>query len=126
MGLKSVIASAVSQAFNALGASDEDGVQQSIDYYQVTGVAAYDPDLGTSVPTEVLNTFDAVVYRIRTREIDGIKIDVDETRAIFQQSEVSFIPNKDDRVEINLVKYNVIDVEKDPADATWVLQLRGV
>jgi len=125
MGLKSVITSAVAQAFTALGASDEDGVQQSINYYQVTGTSTYDPDLGKNVPTEVLTTLDAVVYHSVIREIDGIKVDVDETRALFQQSQISFTPTKDDRIEVGSDKYNIVNVSKDPVDTTWVLQLRG-
>lgn len=125
MGLNSVIKSAVAKAFTAIGASADDGIQQSISYYQVTGIGAYDPDTGLNAPTETLSTFDAVVYHSQRREIDGIKVDINETRALFQQTEIAFTPVKDDRVVIGSDRFNVIDVHKDPVDATWVLHLRG-
>ncbi len=125
MGLNTVIKNAVARAFTALGTSANDGIQQSISFYQVTGTGAYDPATGTKAPTEVLATFDAVIYHSQKREIDGIKMDVSETRAIFQQTEIGFTPTKDDRVVVGSDRFNIVDVHKDPVNATWVLHLRG-
>ena len=125
MGLKSIIANAVGTAFDAFGTSTADGLQVVTNYYRVTALASYSPTTGNKAATEVLSAFQTIFYSARNREIDGIKILVDDKRIIFPQSRISFTPTHDDRVEIGADKYNIVNVIEDPAEATWQLWLRG-
>jgi len=125
MGLKSTIANAINTAFVALGESSADGLQVSTNYYQVTSLGSYDPVAGTKTPVEALTTFESIFYSARNREIDGIKILVDDKRLIFPQTRLTFTPTHDDRVEIGSDKYNIVNVIQDPAEATWQLWIRG-
>lgn len=125
MGLNSLIKNSIESAFNVLGTSDSDGLQVSISYYQVTSKGSYSPTLGTSTPVESLTVFEGIKYQSREREIDGVKIQIDETRLIFPSSRVSFTPTADDRIEIGSDKYGVVTAFQDPAGATWTLYLRG-
>lgn len=110
--------------FPVLGTSNEGGMQKSIAYYRVTA-GTFNPATDTKSDTEALSTFEGIAYQARNREIDGIKIMVDDLRLIFPQSRISFVPSADDRVEIGTDKYNIVNVIPDPVDATWTLYIRG-
>ena len=125
MGLKTTIATAIGTAFTALGASASDGLQVSVSYYRVTALGSYNTSTGVKTPTEALSTFDSIFYAARDREIDGIKILVDDKRLVFPQSRIAFAPSQDDRIEIGTDKYNIVNIIPDPAEATFVLHIRG-
>lgn len=110
--------------FPVLGVSADGGIQISIDYYRTTE-GTYNPATDTKTDSEALTTFEGVKYQARDREIDGIKILVDDLRLIFPQSRVAFKPSHSDRVEIGTDKYNIINVITDPVNATWTLYIRG-
>lgn len=125
MGLNSLIANAVSVAFNVLGESTEDGLLSSVTYYQVTSKGVYDPATGKSTPTEVTHTFEALRYQNRDRELDGNKLDVNEARLIVQSSDIDFSPNKDDRVVMGDERFHVLNVYQPPGGSIWTIELRG-
>ena len=125
MGLQTIIANAIGTAFDALGTSTADGLQVSVAYYRVTALGTYSPSTGTSAATEVLSTFESIFYASRDREIDGIKILVDDKRLIFPQTRISFAPSQDDRIVIGTDKYNIVNIIPDSAGATWTLHIRG-
>ena len=125
MGLNSLIANSIETAFNVLGASDKDGLQVSISYYQVTSKGSYSPTTGTNSPIESKTIFDGIRYQSREREIDGVKVQIDETRLVFPSSRINFSPTADDRVEIGVEKYGVVTAFQDPAGASWTIYLRG-
>lgn len=110
--------------FPVLGASSEGGITVSASYYRVT-TGTYNPVTDTKTDSEALNTFDVVKYAARNREIDGIKVLVDDIRVLFPQSLIAFAPSADDRIEIGTNKYNIVNIVTDPVDATWILWLRG-
>jgi len=125
MGLKSVVANAIGAGFNALGASGADGLQASVVYTQVT-TGVYDPATGKRANTTSDITFDVIFYKVRDKEVDGIKIKINDIRIIFPQARISFRPNQSDFVTLNGAKMEIIQVREDPASSTWTLFIRGV
>lgn len=125
MGLKTAIANAVSSGFNALGTSSNDGLQTLITYTQVTK-GAYSPTTGTTDNTTSDTTFDVVYYKVRDKEVDGIKIRINDIRVIFPQSRISFEPSHNDYITLNSVKMEIVQISQDPAGATYTLFVRGI
>lgn len=125
MGLKTTIANAVASGFNALGSSSEDGLQSSMVYTTVT-TGAYDPATGKTTNTTATSTFDVIYYKVRDKEVDGIKVKINDIRVIFPQSRMSSEPSQNDYVTLLGNKMEIIQYSQDPAGATWTLFLRGV
>jgi hypothetical protein len=126
MGLKTLLGNSVQAAFKVLGSSTADGLQEAVTYHRVTSIGAYSAATRTTatVVTDIL--FDAVMYSVRDREIDGIKIRVDDARLIFPQSVLSVEPNATDSLTVRGEKWEIVNVSSDPASATWTLFIRGV
>ena len=121
MGLKATIANAVASGFSAIG-----DVKVTATYTQITK-GTYNPVTGNSPPTETTYTItDTVFYSARDREIDGIKILVNDRRLMFQQTSLPITPSQDDKIIVDGRNYNIVNIIEDPAQATWTLFIRGV
>jgi hypothetical protein len=125
MGLKSVIATAVQSGFTALGASANDGLQVSVTYSRITDTGTYNPSTGAkSSPTKTDSVFDSLFYDFELTEVDGDKIKVGDQKIIFPSSRIAFTPSATDYVTISSVKWSITNYFQDPAEATWIIQLR--
>lgn len=125
MGLKSLIDNAVNTAFTVVGESTNDGLQVLVTYIHSTGKGVYDPVSGTSSATSETVQFEALRYQNRERELDGNKIDVNEARLIFPSSRIDFIPTKDDKIELGIEKFHVLNAYQPPGGSIWTIELRG-
>lgn len=125
MGLKTAIANAVASGFSALGSSSADGLQASMTYTTVT-TGAYNPALGKTTNTTTTSTFDVIYYKVRDKEVDGIKIKINDIRVIFPQTRMANEPSQNDYVTLLGNKMEIVQYSQDPAGATWTLFLRGV
>ena len=125
MGLKSAVANAVASGFNALGASSADGLQTEMTYTQVT-TGSYDPTTGKTSNTTSNSTIDVVYYKVKDKEVDGVKIKINDIRVIFPQSRLSVTPSQNDYVTLLGKKMEIVQHSQDPAGATYTLFLRGV
>ncbi len=120
MALRDEITAGLADAFN-----DPDGLADAVQSFAAqrrTGQGTYNPvteqwDVGT-----LGYTGRGVFAGYEAEMVDGIKILSTDTKLIALQAEVTMTPAVDD--EINGAK--VLAVGKDPADATWILQLREV
>lgn len=125
MGLKTAVNNAVKAGFNALGASSADGLQTSITYTQVTP-GSYNTTTGKTTNTETDYTIDIIFYKVRDREVDGIKIKINDIRVIFPQDRLSFPPSANDYITLNSRKMEIIQVQFDPSNSVYILFVRGV
>lgn len=125
MGLASVVKNAVSAGFNAMGASADDGLQTAMTYNRVV-VGEYSTTTGKRVTTVSATPLDAIFYKVRDKEVDGIKIKINDVRIIFPQSKLLFAPSANDYITLSGRKMEVIQIIEDPARATWLLFVRGV
>lgn len=125
MGLKTAINNAVKSGFNAMGSSANDGIQTAITYTQVA-VGSYDPTTGQRSTTTTDTTFDCIFYKVRDKEVDGIKIKINDIRLVFPQDRIDFDPSADDYITLNSRKFEIIQIREDPTSSVWVLFIRGV
>ena len=125
MGWQTLINKNVATAFKILKTEEEDGLLTKVDYYQMTGKGTYDPAAGVTSSTEQYHRLDALRYQNRTPENDGTKIDINQTRLLVQSSELSFIPTKNDRVEIGDERFHVINPYVLTGGSAWILELKG-
>jgi hypothetical protein len=125
MGLASVVKNAVSAGFNAMGASTDDGLQTAMTYNRVV-VGEYSTTTGKRVTTVSATPLDAIFYKVRDKEVDGIKIKINDVRIVFPQSKLLFTPSANDYITLSGRKMEVIQIIEDPARATWLLFVRGV
>lgn len=82
---------------------------------------SYDPVTDTRLTDAESYTGRGVFGNFSKSEIDGLNILITDVRLLCLQSEVTDTPQNDDIIN----GMRLIKVGKDPADATWVLQLRG-
>lgn len=82
---------------------------------------SYDPVTDTRLTDAESYTGRGVFGNFSKSEIDNLNILVTDVRLLCLQSEVTDTPQNDDIIN----GMRLIKVGKDPADATWVLQLRG-
>lgn len=124
MGLKSVVQSAVKAGFTAMGSSANDGLNTSAVYTKVE-TGAYDTTTGTIAKTLTAYNIDVIFYKVRDREVDGIKVKINDVRIIFPQSLLTFSPSSNDYITINGDKMDIVQIQQDPASAVHILFVRG-
>lgn len=115
MGLRDDIQADIAEAFDDDLA---DAVQSFTGTREVPG--EYDPVTGTTPSTTVTYTGRGVFGSYSAMEVDGQHILQTDKRLTALQSEVTDTPQVDDDID----GYRVMNVGKDPASATWSLQLR--
>lgn len=115
MSLKNEINEEIRQAFDtdlADAVTDFTATRQSNDDWVIN-------DNGT--PTEAY-TGRGVFGSYSAYETDGQAIGIHDVKLICLQSEVTGMPMIDDVIN----DMRVLSIAKDPANATWVMQLRGL
>lgn len=125
MGLKTAIAKAVEAGFNAMGSSDRDGIQTSMEYVRLTK-GDYNPMTGKAEDKEERYTFDVVFYKVRDREVDGEKVKINDIRVVFPRARLPLVPNSDDHIFLRGKRMEIVNEILDPAEATYILFVRGV
>lgn len=120
MGLRATLASAVSAAFTALG-----DIPLSVTYRRTS--SSYNTATGSNTVTNTDYTITkAVLTRYENMEIDKVTVLGSDLKLIFQTSGLSVTPNIATDIVIASGKtYNIVRVNKDPAGATYSLQLRS-
>ena len=79
---------------------------------------------GAYTYTETPKPIGGVMSKYASKLVDGSKIQVNDQELIVQQSEVDTLGANDQFTKGGVV-YAVIDFDQDPAEATWVIQLRA-
>lgn len=82
---------------------------------------SYDPVTDTQMTDAESYTGRGVFGQFSKSEIDNLNILITDVQLLCLQSEVTDTPMIDDLIN----GMRIIKVGKDPADATWILQLRG-
>lgn len=126
MSLRDEIQADIAEAFDADLA---DAVQAFNGVRTIKG--AYDPVTGTSTDTEEKYKGRGVFGSYKITEVDGQHVLNTDTKLTALQNEL--IDLDDDGTELgqgtpkmgdDINEYRVIDIAKDPAAATWAIQLR--
>ena len=123
MSIKSIIVDGVNTAFDIL-----ESLEPTTATYKSSGTYQYNPITKINVESDgTSHSFTGILVNYEYDEIDGEAITRNDYQYLLKGSEVtaaSVNPKVDDLMEINSVDYFIISIDKDPADALWVLQLR--
>lgn len=125
MGLKTAIRKAVNAGFNAMGASDRDGLQTRITYVQLSQ-GEYDPISGKAEDKVVQYNLDAIFYKVRDREVDGDRVKINDIRLVFPAERLPVPPSSEDHIILMGNRMEIVNQILDPAQATYILFVRGV
>lgn len=76
----------------------------------------------------VTETVDAMRDKYDARQVDGAAIQVKDFKLLAMVNDFIAINPKTDGLKVNVdgVECQVIDAEKDPADAVWTIQVRAL
>lgn len=121
MGLRSVIANAVSAAYTALG-----DIPRAVTYRRTSSV--YNTSTGTNVVTNTDYTIaKALLLSFENMEIDKNLILASDRKLLIKAADlpVSSVAIATDYILDGSTVYSILRVTKDPADATIKLQLRA-
>jgi hypothetical protein len=118
MGLRDDITQGLAEAMD-----DPDGLADAVRAFtgKRTATGAYDPATGTAGSNTVTYTGRGIFGSYEAKDVDGTNILASDTKLIALQAEVTGTPQVGDRIGAQGVK----NVGKDPAGATWILQLRS-
>lgn len=109
---------------NDLGAAFDDDLADAVSVLTLVRKIAsddYDPDTGTTAYTEESFVSRGILSGFSEKEIDGTRVLSTDTKCSILQNEIAATPIVDDVVN----SLRVMAVNKDPAGATWILQLRA-
>ncbi len=120
MGLRSDIAAAVQSAMVALG-----DIKLTATYTKVTTGSTYNPSTGTTDETTTEYSLEGVQYSYAEENIDGVQVKRGDSKFLFESRLLDFDPSDNDFITIAARRWEIVKPSKDPADATWILQLRG-
>ena len=118
MGLQADIQSGAARAFSAIA-----DLLTAVTYRHITP-GTYDPAAGTQTPTVTTQSVSVLLLDYSAREIDRQAIQPGDQKVLCPQSYLSPAPTLLDEMVVGTDTWAVVRVEKDPAGATWELQVR--
>ena len=118
MGLSDAIKGAAGAALTAIA-----DLATQMTYVSVTP-GVYVPDAGTNFDPTVEYSITGIIVNYKDREFDGDRIRRGDRKIIIEQASLTPIPNLSDRIEVGEIRYNILRIEQDPAEAIWILQVR--
>ncbi len=125
MGLKTTIQNAASSAKKATL-----DLWVSIDY-QFYNIPAYDVLTGVVTNTKKTTTLRVLVNSYNSKQVNGNAVKKTDLMVIINQSELidnetglALAPDTNDIVTYSGKDWNIIDIQQDPANVLWELQLR--
>jgi len=93
--------------------------------HRVMGV--YDPITDTTTATTTSTTVEGLLVGFEQREIDGENVKTDDQRALIDADLLPGIfPEKNDKITIDGVTWNVQRILSPPTYPLWILQIRKV
>lgn len=118
MGLKSDIQGDLADAFD----SDLADVIKTINLVKITD--SYNTDTGLNEPTETSYPTRGVLDAYKSMEVFDTSIEPADIKAIILTNELDATPEIDDYIEYGTIRYKILAVNADPADAHWELKCR--
>jgi hypothetical protein len=117
MSLKALVKSMVKVALDITG-----DLKTTVVYRRV--VSAYNPAVGAVTTTVTTVSLIGVLYSYESDQIDNKTVFATDKQFLFEADLIDFEPSLNDEVLISTSTWQVQGKTKDPAGATWILQLR--
>jgi hypothetical protein len=119
-GLKEAFRNAAAAAFAAADDIKEVAVLRS----KTNSNPNYDPVTDTVSDAYTDYTVDILPSGYNSREVDGQTVLITDEKAKILVTDISVDPKRNDQIVRDSVKWEIINVHKDAADAVWTLQIR--
>ena len=120
MSLKTLIQNSVDIAFNVV--SD----LTTVVTLRQKGAATYDPSTGVVTSAETDTTISVIVDKYDAAEVDNQIIQANDLKILVNQSDVTTDIAHEDKIIIGTDSYKIMNISKDPAEATYELQIRKI
>ena len=119
MGLQDIFKAAAQIIFTAL-----DDVKISVIYRVRT--STYDPATGRTTPSDAdYPITNCIRIDYEADEVDNAAVKPKDFKLMIPVDDLTPTPEIDHLVVIDSVEHNVVDFNKDPADAVWTIQVRA-
>lgn len=119
MGLAETIQSLVLTTFDSIG-----NLASAATFHKITP-GARNTTTGDVAITEVDTAIPkAILTKYTAQELFLMPVLKTDRKIIFPGKGFSETPTTDDKITLGGVKYQIVNVSRDPASASWVLQVR--
>jgi len=121
MTLKTDIQKIVKDVFASV---DTWGFATSVTYIHHTGNPTYDPETRVTTAATTSYSVKMLLTSYENKEIDNVVIMGTDKKAMIASKDLAPTPSLKDTITIDSVTHEIMNIEKDPADAMWVFQIR--
>ena len=121
MGLLETVQDAASSAIKGVGNIARKAVYISVENPSPVFVPGTTPKTAQEVS---YNLNGVVKTGFKQGEVDGELIKAEDFKVLIANKDLAPTPTKDDYIEIDSIRYRVIDYRLDPADALYTFQVR--
>lgn len=120
MGLKETVQAGIATGLAATGT-----LRRTVTYKASAATPNYTPATGAQTRLEQDYAVSGIVYGYTRREIDGVLVKPFDRRFLCLQADLPVSPNLTERLVLDGKGWEVVGIEEDPAQAVWMLQIRG-
>lgn len=120
MGLRETFQSVAQTVMKAAG-----NVPIAVTYRSISDDPAYNPVLGEVTEYEVAYKVNMMFDLNLSEDIRNIALDTKEKLGYIAVKDLKPVPKTDDKITIGYDDWTVVEVLTDPADALWILKIRG-
>jgi hypothetical protein len=120
MGLKDTIQAGIASGLAAIG-----NVRRTVTYHAQAAAPSYTPATGAVTRLEQDYQVTGLVYGYARKDIDGVLVQPFDRRLLCHQADLPVSPKLTERLTLDGQTWEVVGIEEDPAEAVWMLQIRG-
>ena len=120
MGLKETVQAGIATGLQATG-----NLRRTVTYKASAATPSYTPATGAQTRLEQNYEVSGIVYGYARREIDGVLVKPFDRRFLCHQYDLPVSPKLTERLLLDGKHWEVVGIEEDPAQAVWLLQIRG-
>jgi hypothetical protein len=120
IGPKETVQAGIASGLAAIG-----NVKRTATYKASAASPSYTPATGAVTRLEQDYTVSGLVYGYARRDIDGVRVKPFDRRFLCQQADLPVSPKLTERLVLDGQPWEVVGIEEDPAQAVWMLQIRG-
>jgi len=121
MGLFETVQSAAGTAIKATG-----NIALKVVYIRIVGpLTAFKPGVAPELPTEVKHeNINAVKSNFKQGQVDGEVIKSEDFKLLIANADLAIGPSKSDFIEVDCIRFRIVNFKTDPAEAVFTFQMR--
>jgi hypothetical protein len=120
MGLNETVQAGIASGLAAIGT-----LRRTVTYKAQAASPGYTPGTGAVTRLEQNYAVSGLVYGYARKDIDGVLVKPFDRRFLCHQANLPVSPKLTERLVLDGQTWEVVGIEEDPAQAVWMLQIRG-